>query len=152
MGTDFFQSGNVWIAGLSFPIRAALIVVTLFAAVMGAYLFVSSIFKSLSHPDLQPVRMSPRSRSGLRDVGYIYLIKDAGGMIKIGAAKDVQKRLKHLQTAVSSHLTLIYSVRVNEPLVAEAGLHRRYVSKCKRGEWFALTDKDVAEIKAMFTK
>lgn len=76
--------------------------------------------------------------------GTIYLISD-GEFFKIGRTKkDVNKRLKELQTGNPSSLQIIHSVQVKNASSVESIMHRKY-DYCKQiNEWFDLTSENVA--------
>lgn len=64
------------------------------------------------------------------------------GYYKIGVSKNPKKRLKQLQTASSSKLTLINKYKSNRYSKIEKTLHRLYNHGSKIGEWF---DLDIVE-------
>ena len=69
---------------------------------------------------------------------YFILNKESNA-VKIGRAKDVEKRLKSLQTANCNELKLIKTIRVNGSLEAkelENSLHQRFSHLRLLGEWF----------------
>lgn len=75
--------------------------------------------------------------------GFTYLIR-CGHFFKIGRARDVEKRLRGMQLP---EYELIGSAR---DAALERVLHRRFRHCRSRGEWFALTDLMVDEIKKLF--
>ena len=79
-------------------------------------------------------------------MGYIYLIgeKDNPGKFKIGStkAKDVNKRLKQLQTGNSSELFIKESYETKHPFKLEKMLHNHFKSSNLIGEWFELSESD----------
>lgn len=69
---------------------------------------------------------------------YFILNKESNA-VKIGRAKDVEKRLKSLQTANCNELKLIKTIRVNGSLEAkelENSLHQKFDHLRLSGEWF----------------
>ena len=66
---------------------------------------------------------------------------------KIGKSVNVEKRLQTFQTANPSPLKIEYKFRCNDPRLIESQLHQRYISKQVKGEWFALSSNQVADIK-----
>lgn len=93
-------------------------------------------------PRLPVVRKSPDTTKD----GYIYVIREVGGKCKIGAAKNVQTRLATLQTGSHDPLELVLSIPTTGRYVLEALLHRRFASQRLTGEWFDLTQDDIAWI------
>lgn len=81
-------------------------------------------------------------------MGYVYLIGEIGNesRYKIGStrAKDVNKRLKQLQTGNSEELFIKESFETEHPFKLEKMLHNRFKSSNLIGEWFSL-ENDVVE-------
>ena len=79
-------------------------------------------------------------------MGYVYLIgeMDNKGRYKIGStkAKDVNKRLKQLQTGNSSELFIKESYETEHPFKLEKMLHNHFKSSNLIGEWFELSESD----------
>lgn len=79
-------------------------------------------------------------------MGYVYLIGeiDNNGRYKIGStkAKDVNKRLKQLQTGNSSELYIKESFETEQPFKLEKMLHNHFKSSNLTGEWFELSEDD----------
>lgn len=73
----------------------------------------------------------------------IYFIRDGMGNIKIGIARNVQKRKKALQTANPNKLEIfcIWHVKkIEHAYEIESYLHKRFANSRKCGEWFEETD------------
>ena len=79
-------------------------------------------------------------------MGYVYLIGEMNnkGRYKIGStkAKDVNKRLKQLQTGNSSELFIKESYETEHPFKLEKMLHNHFKSSNLIGEWFELSESD----------
>ena len=74
-------------------------------------------------------------------MGYVYLIEDIyNNTYKIGVAKDVNKRIKSLQTGNVGSLKLIWEFKTDYPYKLEGMLHRTLQEYHERGEWFGLPD------------
>ena len=86
-------------------------------------------------------------------MGYVYLISETGdeGRYKIGStrAKDVNTRLKQLQTGNSSELVLEDYFQTDRPFKLEKMLHNRFKSSHLIGEWFALSKDDTDDFKVI---
>ena len=84
-------------------------------------------------------------------MGYVYLIgeMDNKGKYKIGStkAKDVNKRLKQLQTGNSSELFIKESYETEHPFKLEKMLHNHFKSSNLIGEWFELSESDTEAFK-----
>lgn len=102
-------------------------------------------------PDPEMLRQLSRRRGGNRSGGLhpeiprqVYLVRRPDGLIKIGYSKHVHKRLKVLASRWGTlHTLLVFSGDCN----TEAALHRKYTHRRVDGEWFALTDEDIATIR-----
>jgi hypothetical protein len=85
--------------------------------------------------------------------GFVYLIgeKDNDGKYKIGStrAKDINKRLKQLQTGNSSQLFIRESYQTEYPFKLEKMLHNRLKSYNLIGEWFELDNELVGGFKSL---
>jgi hypothetical protein len=86
-------------------------------------------------------------------MGYVYLIGEIGkeGRYKIGStkAKDVNKRLKQLQTGNSSELFIKESYETEHPFKLEKMLHNHFKSLNLMGEWFELSKSDTEAFKGV---
>ena len=80
-------------------------------------------------------------------MGFVYLIgeSDNEGKYKIGStkAKDINKRMKQLQTGNSSPLFLKSYYQTDKPFKLETMLHNKFKEKNTIGEWFEMNDKDI---------
>jgi len=83
--------------------------------------------------------------------GYIYVIR-GGDLCKIGVSINPSQRFRTLNSA--SPITLKFEMCAPHPnmYLGEAILHARYDRRRIKGEWFALTDTDLAEIKEFLMK
>ena len=73
-----------------------------------------------------------------KNTGYIYFIQNEdNNLIKIGYAKNVQKRIVALQTPSTSKLILLGNIPGNFDF--EKRLHKRFHGAKKSGEWFRPT-------------
>ena len=86
-------------------------------------------------------------------MGYVYLIGETNneGKYKIGStrAKDVNKRLKQLQTGNSSELFIKESYETEHPFKLEKMLHNHFKSSNLIGEWFELSESDTEAFKGV---
>lgn len=91
--------------------------------------------------------------------GYIYFIyspelyKKGFKYIKIGRTKNLEKRIKQLQTGNPFDLTFYKTIFIDNYKEIEVNLHKKYKHKNKRGEWFDIQFSDVdKEIDLLFPK
>ncbi|RSU57578.1 hypothetical protein DAH51_09925 [Sphingobium yanoikuyae] len=81
---------------------------------------------------------------------HVYFIGGDRGLVKIGIAKDVRRRLHSLQIGNPAPLRLLASVAGNAAL--EAHYHRTFADTRVRGEWFrrsAAMTKEINRIAAL---
>jgi hypothetical protein len=86
-------------------------------------------------------------------MGHVYLIGEVGndGKYKIGStrAKNVDTRLKQLQTGNPSQLYIKESFETDHPFKLEKMLHNRFKSSNLIGEWFELSEADTGRFKGI---
>lgn len=76
-------------------------------------------------------------------MGYVYLIEDIyNNTYKIGVAKDIDKRIKSLQTGNVCQLKLIDSFKTDYPYRLETMMHRNLAQYQELNEWYSLP-KDI---------
>lgn len=76
-----------------------------------------------------------------------YIIHD-GEYYKIGHTySDATTRLSNLQVGSAKPLTLVLTIPSKTPDLLEQELHQRFLEKKIRGEWFALNDADIDDLK-----
>jgi len=86
-------------------------------------------------------------------MGFVYLIgeKNNDNRYKIGStrAKDVNHRLKQLQTGNSSELYIKEAFETDHPFKLEKMLHNHFVNKHLTGEWFDLSKADTGAFRGI---
>lgn len=83
---------------------------------------------------------------------YIYIVRDVvSGYFKIGKAADVISRVSNMETGNPNGIQLIDFFSVSNDLWAESMLHRRFAKQRYRREWFALSNKDIEEIRKLLS-
>jgi len=78
-------------------------------------------------------------------VPVYFLGEDENGCspIKIGVAKNIEKRTRNLQTGNPSTLRLLGWIEASEDFKLEGDLKRRFDAVRVRGEWFAIEPADI---------
>jgi len=80
-----------------------------------------------------------------KDAGYVYIISadEFNDIYKIGLAKNIEERIKGLQTACPYELKLVHCAWFENAAKVEAAFHILFECKNIRGEWFKLTRYDI---------
>lgn len=73
--------------------------------------------------------------------GFIYVAENLG-LYKIGYTRNLEARLRNIQTNSASPITIITAYHVDNMLNEERILKARFKDKCAHGEWFRLTEED----------
>jgi len=73
----------------------------------------------------------------------VYLLK-AGPYYKIGKAKDLDQRIKQIKLQLPYPVETLHSIKTDDSMGIESYWHKRFACKRANGEWFLLTDDDVA--------
>ncbi len=80
------------------------------------------------------------SKINSNDSHYVYFVEQEGlGFIKVGVAKNVEKRITKLQTASPVKLKLLTAILVggrNQAFFMEKAIHERLKKYRVEGEWF----------------
>ena len=96
--------------------------------------FVENLLLALSQAVYdQTGRVDWLSRAAL---GFVYLIEQNVGEVKIGKAVTPHKRLSELQMANPNRLRIWKAIPAEDRAELEASLHFRFASYRIRGEWF----------------
>jgi hypothetical protein len=78
--------------------------------------------------------------------GYVYLIS-GGGYYKVGKTTNLQVRQKQIGLKVPFQVSVEHAARTNDIDCLESYWHERFAAKRINGEWFTLTEADIAEFK-----
>jgi hypothetical protein len=80
--------------------------------------------------------------------GFVYLLQ-CGSHYKIGASKNVDRRITQLATLPPFDLERICIIETEDMFGLEASLHEKFSSKRERGEWFRLDAADIDYTKGL---
>jgi hypothetical protein len=81
--------------------------------------------------------------------GFVYLIKSPSGHYKIGKTSNIHNRLRTFNVKLPFEPTLVHTIKSSDMHAQEQVLHQRFASQRVNGEWFNLSDEDVAYIKTL---
>lgn len=75
-----------------------------------------------------------------------FFIEETNESVKIGRAKDIEKRRRNLQTGNPRKLLLLGWIRTTEDVRIEREIHEHFHTQRANGEWFDLDPTDVLPI------
>lgn len=76
----------------------------------------------------------------------VYLLINDEGKYKIGfTERNIKKRIKELQTGSPSEMRVVQEYESDNARKIETIMHRSFRSKRINGEWFDLTNEEVAD-------
>jgi len=78
--------------------------------------------------------------------GYVYLLR-AGPNFKVGRSVSFERRSRELAIQLPERAETVHVISTDDAVGIEAYWHRRFESKRKNGEWFALSAQDVKAFK-----
>ena len=81
------------------------------------------------------------------ETGWVYMHK-AGPYYKIGRTKNLNTRTKQIRLALPYDVENVHVIQTSNPVATERYWHNRFADKRANGEWFLLTDAEVAEFKS----
>jgi hypothetical protein len=80
--------------------------------------------------------------------GIVYLMRGSE-LHKIGKTVNLAQRKKQIERDVEESVDVIHTITSNDITRAEMSLHEKYKKRRRWGEWFDLSEGDVAEIRAV---
>jgi hypothetical protein len=96
-----------------------------------------------ANPRLARTERSPRSQRASRP-GVIYLAK-GDGSYKIGRSSSIASREHELTTKLPFSVQIVHTIRAKDNVTVERFWHERFARRNVRGEWFSLSESEVAE-------
>lgn len=83
--------------------------------------------------------------------GYVYLLSSPFGYYKIGCSSKPKNRLLTFGVQLPFEVECLCTIYAADMYALEKELHQRFAYCRTRGEWFSLSDQDVAYVKGMAT-
>ena len=87
------------------------------------------------------------SKSQPANATTVYLVAAANGLVKIGSASDIGKRISLLRCQSPVSVELVYMLKCTRAGAIERALHDKFRSQHDHGEWYRLSDDDIEEVK-----
>lgn len=85
-----------------------------------------------------------------RTWGYIYLFQNPRTLeVKIGATKRLKHRLAQISKREGVACVLLHSIPTNHYFQLEHAIHDQFAECRVRGEWFKLSDADIAILRGI---
>ena len=94
----------------------------------------------------QPPKKKPSPAAPIP--GFVYLINDGHGYIKIGRTRSWKSRIQGAQFGPSCSIVLVFSC--DDHIEKERELHSQYADKRIKGEWFQLSEIDIQHIRTTY--
>jgi hypothetical protein len=98
--------------------------------------------------DMERLRQQAASLQGPR-AGFVYLLRAATDQYKIGRTKDPKNRKETFDVKLPFPVEFECLIPTQDMFQLEKALHQRFGGKRLRGEWFDLSEEDVAYIKSL---
>lgn len=80
---------------------------------------------------------------------FVYLLQSPTGAYKIGRTKNPADRLRTFGVLLPFEVEYVCVIETTDMYTLERNLHTKFTDKNINGEWFALTEDDVAYIKGL---
>lgn len=87
------------------------------------------------------------SKSQPANATTVYLVAAANGLVKIGSASNIEKRMSLLRCQSPLSVELVYTLRCTHAGSIERALHDKFRSQHDHGEWYRLSSDDIEEVK-----
>jgi hypothetical protein len=78
--------------------------------------------------------------------GYVYVLKAANGLYKIGKSKNPSQRISNIKTSSPERLEVYAVFSSSDMDMGEVCLHLMFEEKREMGEWFRLNQDDLDSI------
>lgn len=97
---------------------------------------------------LEAIKNKGKSKKSGPSEGIVYLLK-SGPHYKIGKSVNFEKRLTQIKLQLPHAVEVIHVIRAADHSRAESHWHRRFAARRLNGEWFELSEAEVAEFKSV---
>lgn len=120
-------------------------------SVPNAVAFINCMLMGDSTPPLHMVRLPTHraSKEGQATPGYVYVLRSPTGAFKIGLTKNPTDRLHTFSVKLPFEVEFELLIKTDDMRSLETELHARYADKHINGEWFTLTESDIADLRQL---
>lgn len=77
----------------------------------------------------------------------VYILQADSGLVKIGLAQNIERRVLDIQAMSPSALTLVHVIETDRAREVERLLHIEFKARREWGEWFRLSPFDLERVK-----
>lgn len=88
------------------------------------------------------------SKSQPANATTVYLVAAANGLVKVGSASDVEKRMSLLRCQSPIAVELIYTLACHKAGAVERAIHDKFRNYHDHGEWYRFSEEDIERVKS----
>jgi hypothetical protein len=94
------------------------------------------------------VRAEYTTRFAGGNAGFVYIVRGDNGLAKIGRTRQLRGRIQMIRSSSAVAIDVIRVYDAENYRALEPALHQFAEGRLERGEWFRLSDDDLARVDA----